>query len=96
VLNGSVDPRTVGSPSGPVPVSTVASDTKTADAKLEERRRSVGAARKGIAFEYEELSEEQLGRMSAAEIRAVGQTRGYEIPDIAGRRVATPSSKATR
>lgn len=88
VLNGSVDPRTVGSPSGPVAVAAVATSPEQADELIAARNESLAASRKKGAFTYEEITEEQLTKMSAAEIRSIGSNRGYEVSDVAGRRVA--------
>jgi hypothetical protein len=84
VGNGTVDLNSVASPSGPQPVSTVAStpeeakkivDKRKADFKTESRREAPKA-----------LDDDLIYKMSAAELRAVAHDRGYKISDSAGRR----------
>lgn len=81
-LNGSLEPNTVSSPSGPV-VAQGATQEEV-DKKLSDHRENVKAQ---IRPSHRKLTEEHLSRMTRAEVSAVARDRGYQIPD-AGHRVS--------
>lgn len=87
--NGTVEPGTLPSPSGPMPVAASTTTKEDADKKLEDHRALVASQFKDSNTK---LTDEQIGRMSRAEVQAVAHDRGYEMPD-AGTRVSRSAFK---
>lgn len=79
--SGTVDPTFVASSSGPIPVGAVASSTEAAQKRLEEHHKSIEAAVQRQRGQYQPLTEQQINSMTGAELRAVGQDRGYDLTD---------------
>jgi hypothetical protein len=79
--NGSLEPNMVASPSGLVPVSTVARDEDHAQEIMEDRREQ---HQKYVELRSsnrnKRLSEATVGRLGHAELRAIGEQRGYQLP----------------
>ncbi len=76
VGNGQVDTSKVGSPSGPVPISSVVSTPEEA-AKLEAKNRKAIVEDHGRGIGRGRLTDEQIDSMNGAELRAVATDRGY-------------------
>lgn len=83
--NGTIPAGFTASPSGPVPISSVARDPEEAKRRASE---TFEAYDKQLirSKEYEELSDEQIDRASGAELRAVAHDRGYNLGPIGGNR----------
>ena len=75
---GSVSPNMVPSGGGPVPLGSLAPE--------EQKRRLELKRTSGRLPDEEELDEDKLAELSAPEIRAIGVSRGYKMPDTGGRR----------
>jgi hypothetical protein len=76
--NGQLEANTVGSPTGPVPVSTVASTPEEAKKIIEKRDRDHDEyvkQRKG----NRKLSDQEIATLGRAELSAIASHRGYEI-----------------
>lgn len=84
VTNGTVPATFVGSPSGPVPVSSVARDAAHARQLLKEARESNDRVVLGAG--YEKVSRDKIEKMSGAELRAVAYDRGYDLGQQSGSR----------
>lgn len=84
VVNGTVDPNTVASPTGPVPMSAVTSDFKRAQQLKETQLKTFSQNRsmRGIR----PIEEDRVNTMTAAELRAVANDRGYDLGNQAGAR----------
>lgn len=84
--NGTVAAGMTSSPSGPVPLSAVVRTKEEAaerhNATLAEYERQL----KRDEEDFAEVSEEQIERASAAELRAAAYDRGYDIGQPAGAR----------
>lgn len=74
--NGSVPARMVASPSGPIPVSAVASSPGAAEDKLKQQQKRELEAAEARAT-YSEIPEDKIRGMSGAEARAIMHDRGY-------------------
>ena len=84
VGNGAVDPNMVASPSGPVPISAVVTTPEEGEKR---RKAQLETIETGLArSRAKRLDEKLINSMSAAELRAVANDRGYEISSTAGRR----------
>lgn len=94
VANGSLPHKHVGSPSGPVPVSAVAGTSEEAEERLAEAQDQREASRRSAFAQDEVLPEEQVAKMSAAELRAVAQARGYDLPQAGARVTRTAFLRA--
>ncbi len=86
VANGSIPPNSVASNSGLVPVSAVTGSIEDAEALLETRAADRKAEAKARSSSRTKLGEDQVNKMSGAELRAVAHDRGYTITDTAGSR----------
>jgi hypothetical protein len=82
--NGSVPVNSIPSPSGPVPVGAVAMTAEEGEKVVEAYEEGARGAFASAATTR--LSEEQVARMSGAELRAVAHQRGYDL-ELAGTRV---------
>lgn len=85
VTNGTVPGTFVGSPSGPVPVSAVATSVEDANRKLAEARKQEEDAILRTSSQ-QKLSRAKVESMSGADLRAVASDRGYDIGDQVGSR----------
>lgn len=81
--NGQIPSGTVPTNSGPVPVSAVASSPEDAKRRLEELEEAHAADLE--RRERGELSEDEVRRMGRAELRAIGERFGYELPEAGTR-----------
>ena len=86
VANGTIPPNMVPSNSGLVPVSASAASPEDAEKRLEEHQATVDAEREAAFGIRKEISEDQIAKMSAPELRAVASDRGYDISNAAGTR----------
>lgn len=76
--SGTKNPRMVASPSGPVPVSTVARSPEAAEERLKHQRASeLDSVRSRLGDEVEEIPAAKIRSMSGAEARAILADRGY-------------------
>lgn len=75
---GSVPPNMVPSGGGLVPLGSLPPEEQ--ERRLDLRRTS------GRLPDEEEFDEERLAAMSAPEVRAIGTSRGYKMPDMGGRK----------
>jgi hypothetical protein len=82
--NGSLPVGMVASPSGSVPVSAVTSDPHQGAKLVQENLDS--AAKASLKSGATKLSRAKIESMSAGELRAVAQDRGYDIGDYSGAR----------
>jgi hypothetical protein len=84
VSNGSVSSTDVPSPSGLQPIGAVASTVEEGRKLVETKRRDHEAfVRRSPRAEA--LEESQVNTMGRAELKALGQQRGYDMPDAGGR-----------
>ena len=87
VGNGTVDiHNTVATNYGPAPIGVAATTADAAEDVRAERKERFEAEQRGAFAEFERIPEEVIGRMSAAELRAVAANRGYDIGPDMGRR----------
>lgn len=84
VANGTVDPNTVASPSGPVPMSAVTNNPQRAQQLKEAQLRTFSENRNRRG--NQPIEEGRVNSMTAAELRAVANDRGYDLGNIAGAR----------
>lgn len=82
--NGTLAARLVGSPSGPVPASARTASKEQADRLIEQRDKDLEREAERRAG-FVELTEDKLASMSAPEIRAVAEDRGYDMRYRGGR-----------
>lgn len=83
--NGQLPHNTVASPSGSVPVGLVASSPEDAQKRVDEANKAhddAVAARKKIR----RLDPGTINRLTGAELRAIGEQRGYVMSAYAGTR----------
>jgi hypothetical protein len=77
--NGSIPHDMTASASGLVPMAMVAGDQKEAekriDQRVEDHKRYVNRQPR-----HRRLDDATVGRLSHAELRAIGEARGYELP----------------
>jgi len=85
--NGTVPGGMVGSPTGPVPVAAVAASPEQAEELLEQREKALKREGRRSALEVE-LTDEEIDRMSGAELRSVALARGYRDFPEAGTRAS--------
>lgn len=85
VSNGSLEPNTIASNSGPIPAVAVARDADHAAELVKQADESRTAALKGPRTE-KKLSDATVQRLGSAELRAIAEKRGYQIGE-AGTRV---------
>lgn len=85
-VNGSVPEGMVASTSGYVPVSAVARTQDEADTKLEEQAQNLSDSFRSTTSSRQRISDEQIQKMSGAELRAVASDRGYDFSDAMGSR----------
>lgn len=83
--NGTVPGTFVGSPSGPIPVSAVATSVEDAQKRLQQVRKEEQDALLN-SNSRQKLSRAKVESMSAADLRAVAHDRGYDIGEHAGSR----------
>jgi hypothetical protein len=87
VTNGSLEPNMVASNSGPVPASAANFTPEAGEAAVEAQIKAEDDALRARFEQRQEIDEETISRMSAAEIRAVASDRGYtELDGIMGRK----------
>lgn len=84
VSNGSVSSTDVASPSGLQPIGAVAS-TVEEGRKLVETKKADHAAFVNRSVRAEALDEVQVNTLGRAELRALGEQRGYDMPDAGTR-----------
>ncbi len=85
--NGSLPHRTVGSPSGPVPVGALKGSKESVEAAAEANLAAHDAFVAERNARDRRLTDAEINRVSAAELRAIGAQRGYKLSDYAGVRV---------
>lgn len=84
--NGQLPHNTVPTPSGAVPVGATALSQEDADQAI----RDVNDAHDAYVnrgTERRKLSKETVQRLSIPDIKAIGEQRGYDIPEFGGTRV---------
>lgn len=81
-VNGQVENGMVPSNYGPVPVAAVARDADHAKELLDQHNENL---RKQILRPRTKLTEAQISRASKQELRAIGISRGYDIPEAGSR-----------
>lgn len=84
---GTIPASMVSSPSGFVPISSIADPE-------EAQERTLGA--QGSTRDDRALTEEELGQLDGPSIRAIGAQRGYKINDLAGKRTVTAAFLAAQ
>lgn len=87
VTNGTVEPLTIGTPSGPQPVASVAATPEAAKKLIDERREQ---QKHELRTTGKRLTDAQVARMTRHELHAVAHDRGYDIGE-AGSRVTRAS-----
>jgi hypothetical protein len=87
VSNGSIEHGTVGSPSGPVPVSTVAATPEAAKKLLEEQAERETQLKASLAGERRIFTEEEVSRMGRLELQAIAEQYDYDVERDRGTRV---------
>lgn len=83
--NGEIPRNAVPTASGLVPVSTVANTQEEADAIVEKREEDHKRYVERTVDKHEELDAATVGRLGRAELRAIGEQRGYEMPEAGTR-----------
>jgi hypothetical protein len=78
--NGSLEAGTLPTNYGLVPASALVSTPEEAEKRLEEAAEARKAAMKTSFTAFDRVPEETVNRMRAAELRAVADQRGYDIP----------------
>jgi hypothetical protein len=82
--NGTLPVGMVGSPTGPVPASSVTADPAEARKRIQE---NLDSQKKHVLRSgFEQLSRDKIESMSPADLRAVASDRGYDV-GLAGARV---------
>lgn len=91
--NGSIPHDQVATPTGLVPVAAVSTDQKDAEKKIETR---VQEHKKHVerTVRHKRLDEATIGRMGHPELRAIGQARGYDLPEGGNRTTRAAFLKA--
>lgn len=89
--SGTLSPREVGSPSGPVPVSVVTSDPKQADKLVKEVHTEEQPYRS--SGDGQKIDKDLLDTLRPAEIRSVASDRGYK--DVADMTTGSRSTLAS-
>ena len=84
--NGQVPHATVGSPTGSVPVSALASSPEDAEKRIDEQNEAHDDFVAKRLNRDRRLDPATLNRLSGAELRAIGAQRGYKLPDYSGSR----------
>lgn len=95
VSNGAIQPNMVPSPSGPVPISTVARSQEHANQINESRTQQISDSYNNTSAR-QRITDEKLARMTRAEIAAVAFDRGYDISSAAGGRATRSLFKAAQ
>lgn len=83
--NGVMPSGMVGSPSGPVPVASVASTPEEATKLLDTHKETISTQFKGLQ-KNKRLTDEQITGMNGSMLRAVAHDRGYTLSPAAGTR----------
>lgn len=83
--NGEIPRNVVPTASGLQPISTVANTQEEADKLIEKREEDHARTVERGVLRRERLDEATVGRLGRAELRAIGETRGYDMP-ISGTR----------
>lgn len=94
--NGQLPHRHVPTPSGAVPVGAVATSVEDADKRVDDvtKKHEERLARLNAPARTA-LTDEQIAKTPSAELRAIGEARGYEIsPDHGPRATRTAFAKA--
>jgi hypothetical protein len=84
--NGTVPVGVLPSNSGFVPASAVVAGQEDAERLLESHQKSVENQQRTLYADRKELTDDEIGRMGGAELRAVAHDRGYQISDALGTR----------
>lgn len=84
--NGSVEHGMVASNSGFVPAASIAKDAEHFDKLVEKQKADLKEGLRSVRSGRTALTDEQIDKMSGAELRAVAHDRGYDISDTMGTR----------
>jgi hypothetical protein len=81
LTNGTVEPGTVATASGPVPVAAVVASAEDGAERMEREKKSLAANRFGgpTYHSNQRLPEDVVNRLSGAELRSIAHQRGYDI-----------------
>lgn len=85
--NGQVPHRTIATPSGPVPAGAMKAPKDAIENRIDRQNAQHDKFVRLRNDRDRRLTEKEIAGASGAELRAIGQQRGYVLPDYAGTRV---------